>query len=181
MALFLLITYIVILIFQIILFVISIRKKTKKLWRILFSAELVPLLISIGLMIYYNNLPGYGFMPGLTYLGEVLFSFGAVVLYCISFLISICSYIAISNNAFRNCVVTAGAKTGTSQLGEDKTNNAIFMCYAPFDDPEIAIAIVVERGQSGANLSKMARNVLDAYFSLGTLNTTAEREYSLLK
>ena len=48
MALFLLITYIVILIFQIILFVISIRKKTKKLWRILFSAELVPLLISIG-------------------------------------------------------------------------------------------------------------------------------------
>jgi len=91
------ITYIVILIFQIILFVISIRKKTKKLWRILFSAELVPLLISIGLMIYYNNLPGYGFMPGLTYLGEVLFSFGAVVLYCISFLISICSYIAISN------------------------------------------------------------------------------------
>ena len=44
MALFLLITYIVILIFQIILFVISIRKKTKKLWRILFSAELVPLL-----------------------------------------------------------------------------------------------------------------------------------------
>ena len=97
MALFLLITYIVILIFQIILFVISIRKKTKKLWRILFSAELVPLLISIGLMIYYNNLPGYGFMPGLTYLGEVLFSFGAVVLYCISFLISICSYIAISN------------------------------------------------------------------------------------
>lgn len=95
MALFLLITYIVIFTFQIILFVITIRKK-KKLWRILFSAELIPLLISIGLMIYYNNLPGYGFMPGLTYLGEVLFSFGAVVLYCISFLISICSYIAIS-------------------------------------------------------------------------------------
>ena len=93
MALFLQITYIVILIFQIILFVITIRKKTKKLWWILFSAELIPLLISLGLMIYYNNLPGYGFMPGLTYLGIL----GAVVLYCISFLISICSYIAISN------------------------------------------------------------------------------------
>jgi hypothetical protein len=36
MALFLQIIYIVILIFQIILFVITIRKKTKKLWRILF-------------------------------------------------------------------------------------------------------------------------------------------------
>lgn len=71
-------------------------QENKKIWRILFSSELIPLLISIGLMIYFNNLPGYGFMPGLTYLGEILFSFGSVVLYCISFLISICSYIAIS-------------------------------------------------------------------------------------
>lgn len=90
-------------------------------------------------------------------------------------------YYALSNYSYNGVSLPVAAKTGTSQLGEDKTNNAIFMCYAPFDDPEIAISIVVERGQSGANLSKMARNVLDAYFSLGTLNTTAEREYSLLK
>lgn len=90
-------------------------------------------------------------------------------------------YYALSNYSYNGVSLPVAAKTGTSQLGEDKTNNAIFMCYAPFDDPEIAIAIVVERGQSGANLSKMARNVLDAYFSLGTINTTAEREYSLLK
>lgn len=90
-------------------------------------------------------------------------------------------YYALSNYSYNGVSLPVAAKTGTSQLGEDKTNNAIFMCYAPVDDPEIAIAIVVERGQSGANLSKMARNVLDAYFSLGTLNTTAEREYSLLK
>lgn len=90
-------------------------------------------------------------------------------------------YYALSNYSYNGVSLPVAAKTGTSQLGEDKTNNAIFMCYAPFDDPEIAIAIVVERGQSGANLSKMARNVLDAYFSLGTLNTTAEHEYSLLK
>ncbi len=90
-------------------------------------------------------------------------------------------YYALSNYSYNGVSLPVAAKTGTSQLGEDKTNNAIFMCYAPFDDPEIAIAIVVERGQSGANLSKMARNVLDAYFSLGTLNTTAELEYSLLK
>ena len=90
-------------------------------------------------------------------------------------------YYALSNYSYNGVSLPVAAKTGTSQLGEDKTNNAIFMCYAPFDDPEIAIAIVVELGQSGANLSKMARNVLDAYFSLGTLNTTAEREYSLLK
>ncbi len=90
MALFLLITYILILILQIILLVIAIRKK--KLWGMLFSIEVIPMVIAIGLTIRYNNLPGYGFMPGLSYLGEVLFSFGATILYGINFLISVCFY-----------------------------------------------------------------------------------------
>ena len=90
-------------------------------------------------------------------------------------------YYTLNNYTYNAVSLPVAAKTGTSQLGEGRTNNAIFMCYAPFDDPEIAIAIVVERGQAGANLSKMAKNVLDAYFSLGSMSSTAEREYSLLK
>lgn len=90
-------------------------------------------------------------------------------------------YYTLGNYSYNGVSLPVAAKTGTSQLGEDKTNNAIFMCYAPFDDPEIAVAIVVERGLSGANLSRMARNVLDAYFSLGSISSTAERENSLLK
>ena len=94
---------------------------------------------------------------------------------------SLTVYYALGNYSYNGVSLPVAAKTGTSQLGEDKTNNAIFMCYAPFDDPQIAISIVVERGQSGANLSSMARNVLDAYFSLGSISNTAERENSLLK
>ena len=90
-------------------------------------------------------------------------------------------YYTLGNYSYNGVSLPVAAKTGTSQLGEGKTNNAIFMCYAPFDDPEIADAIVVERGLSGANLSRMARNVLDAYFSLGSISNTAERENSLLK
>lgn len=90
-------------------------------------------------------------------------------------------YYTLGNYSYNGVSRPVAAKTGTSQLGEGKTNNAIFMCYAPFDDPEIAVAIVVERGLSGANLSRMARNVLDAYFSLGSISNTAERENSLLK
>ena len=90
-------------------------------------------------------------------------------------------YYTLGNYSYNGVSLPVAAKTGTSQLGEGKTNNAIFMCYAPFDDPEIAVAIVVERGLSGANLSRMARNVLDAYFSLGSISNTAERENSLLK
>ena len=90
-------------------------------------------------------------------------------------------YYTLGNYSYNGVSLPVAAKTGTSQLGEGKTNNAIFMCYAPFDDPDIAVAIVVERGLSGANLSRMARNVLDAYFSLGSISNTAERENSLLK
>ena len=91
-----LIAYVVVFASQVILFVYAVRRKTKKLWGIVFSSELFPMVIAICLMIYYNNLPGYGFMPGLAYIGEVLFSFGAAILYCVGFLISFCVYLVTS-------------------------------------------------------------------------------------
>ena len=90
MALFLLVIYMVIFIVQIYLLVVILRKQIKKLWALLFSLELIPMLLAIGLMKYYDSLPGYGFMPGLCYLGEVLFSYGAAVLYGVCFFISVC-------------------------------------------------------------------------------------------
>ncbi len=48
---------------------------------------------------------------------------------------SLTVYYALGNYSYNGVSLPVAAKTGTSQLGEDKTNNAIFMCYAPFDDP----------------------------------------------
>ena len=56
-------------------------------------------------------------------------------------------------NAFRNCVVTAGAKTGTAQLGGKQTNNGVFVCFAPYDEPEIVVSIVIEKGGAGSALA----------------------------
>ena len=95
MSLFLLIFYIAVFVAQIVLFVLAVKRKTNKNWLTLFLAEIIPMIISLCLMIYYNNLPGYGFMPGLSYLAEVLFSFGATVLYGVLLLVSICSFIVI--------------------------------------------------------------------------------------
>ncbi|HBD86209.1 MAG TPA: penicillin-binding protein [Clostridiales bacterium] len=77
--------------------------------------------------------------------------------------------------------VDVAAKTGTAQLGKGKTYNAIFICYAPYDDPEIAIAIVLERGVAGSNLCSIARDVLDSYFSIKNASNTLENENKLLK
>ena len=73
------------------------------------------------------------------------------------------------------------AKTGTSQLGEGKTNNAIFICYAPYDDPEVAIAIVMERGKTGSDMGPIAKEILDAYFSIKNATNTQDIENTLLK
>ena len=73
------------------------------------------------------------------------------------------------------------AKTGTAQKGENIVNDAIFICYAPFDNPEVAVAIVVERGKAGANCAFMARQILDAYFNIKSYTDTSEPEMALLK
>lgn len=81
---------------------------------------------------------------------------------------------------FRSCVVDAGAKTGTAQLGAGKTNNGVFVCFAPYDDPEIALAIVIEHGGSGAALASTAVNILNAYFTADEIGTAVVGEHQLL-
>ena len=73
------------------------------------------------------------------------------------------------------------AKTGTAQLGEAITNNGVFICYAPYDDPQIAIAVVVEKGGAGSKIASIARDVLDYYFSFKNSSVSLETENSLLK
>ena len=82
---------------------------------------------------------------------------------------------------FRNCVVKAGAKTGTAQLGGGQTNNGVFVCFAPYDDPQIALAMVIEHGNAGAALASTAVNILNAYFSADEIGTAVIGENQLLQ
>ena len=83
-------------------------------------------------------------------------------------------------NAFRSCVVTAGAKTGTSQLGGDQTENGLFVCFAPYDDPEIAVAIVIEHATWGANAANAGVEILNAYFAADESGSAVTGENQLL-
>ncbi len=72
---------------------------------------------------------------------------------------------------FQDCIVEAAGKTGTSQLKrtiDDGTvvdcNNGFFISYAPYDDPEIAIAVVGENVESGGGMSSVAVAVYNYYF-----------------
>lgn len=73
------------------------------------------------------------------------------------------------------------AKTGTAQLGENITNNGVFVCYAPYDDPEIAVVVVIEKGESGSGIANIARTVLDYYFLFQSSSSSLEQELTLMK
>lgn len=83
-------------------------------------------------------------------------------------------------SSFKDCTVSAGAKTGTVQLGSGITNNGVFVCFAPYDDPEIAVALVIEQGNSGAALASTAVNILNAYFSADETGAAVTGENQLL-
>lgn len=73
--------------------------------------------------------------------------------------------------------VVVPAKTGTAQHGSGNTSdNASFVCYAPADDPQVAIAVYVEQGAQGGNLGQVVRAILDEYFSQESRYETTSRE-----
>ncbi len=65
---------------------------------------------------------------------------------------------------FRNYDIPVCSKTGTAQVNLDEVNNAVFIAFAPREDPEIALAVVVENGANGYYLAEVARDIFDWYF-----------------
>ncbi|MEN6314067.1 MAG: penicillin-binding protein 2 [Clostridiaceae bacterium] len=65
-------------------------------------------------------------------------------------------------------------KTGTAQRSKLNSPTALFVCYAPADNPQIAIAVVIERGAWGSDAAPVARDIIDEYFGLKKGNTDDE-------
>ena len=78
-------------------------------------------------------------------------------------------------------MTSVAAKTGTAQKGESVANDALFICYAPFDNPEIAMAIVVQKGSAGSNCAVIAQEILEAYFSMKSATDITDVEGELLQ
>lgn len=82
---------------------------------------------------------------------------------------------------FRDLDVQVGAKTGSAQVAGQENTNAMLVCFAPYDDPQIVLAIAVEAGGSGSELGGIAAEVLEYYFSASQSLETVEGENQLLR
>ena len=74
--------------------------------------------------------------------------------------------------------ITVASKTGSPQA--NGTTDATFICYAPAEDPEIAIAVVIENGSSGQKAAPVAVEILDEYFGFNTESDNGNNEVELL-
>ena len=66
--------------------------------------------------------------------------------------------------------VTVAGKTGTAEHAKGKSDHGAFVCFAPAEDPEIAIAIYVECGGHGSTLASIARSILIEYYKGGVVS-----------
>ena len=79
-------------------------------------------------------------------------------------------------SAFRGFDVAVCGKTGTAEHEAGGSSNGAFICFAPMDDPEIAVAVYGEKAGSGAYMARVARAVLDYYFSADELSDSVTYE-----
>lgn len=76
---------------------------------------------------------------------------------------------ARTTRVLREAPVACAAKTGSPQLADTLPGgghyvNSVLIGYAPADDPQIAMAVVLEYGGGGSNAAPILRAVLDAVF-----------------
>lgn len=72
-------------------------------------------------------------------------------------------------SVFRNFNIEVGGKTGSAQAGDGNVN-AWFTGFAPFDDPEVVVVAMIEKGSHGSYTAEMARDILAEYFGINSQN-----------
>lgn len=67
---------------------------------------------------------------------------------------------------FKGFPMAVAGKTGTAQTSKSRTNHALFIGFAPYEDPQMSVAIRIAYGYTSANAASLARDVISYYFDL---------------
>ena len=85
-----------------------------------------------------------------------------------------------AQGTFGKYSIKVAGKTGTAQSPKG-IDNAVFIGFAPYDDPEIAISIVIENGGHGSTIAPVAKSIFDAYFYNSDEIYTGQKVNTLLQ
>jgi penicillin-binding protein 2 len=73
-----------------------------------------------------------------------------------------------ASRVFENYPIAVAAKTGTAETGyeENSSSNGLSIAYAPADDPEIAVCVVIEHGVWGSYTVPAIMRIFNSYFNI---------------
>lgn len=71
-----------------------------------------------------------------------------------------------NNTYFKDMKINVAGKTGTAEENKRRANHALFVCYAPYEEPEIAIATRIAYGYTSSYAARTTKDVLQYYFDL---------------
>lgn len=80
-----------------------------------------------------------------------------------------------ASSYFRDFPISVGGKTGSAQM-VNHSATGVFVSFAPYDEPEIAVCVVGEYASSGGSLAPVAIAIYDEYFDLGLYSQNAETD-----
>jgi len=72
-------------------------------------------------------------------------------------------------STFKNFSVQLAGKTGTAQENVLKPNHAVFIGYAPYDEPEIAVSVLIPNGYTSSYAAEIAKEAFSIYYELENL------------
>lgn len=75
-------------------------------------------------------------------------------------------------STFANFGIDIGGKTGSAQTETKGKINAWFAGFAPYNDPEIAVVVLVEKGGSGGYTAEVAKKIMSEYFGINSNSIT---------
>ncbi len=71
-------------------------------------------------------------------------------------------------STFSDFNIEVGGKTGSAQTGVKKDAHAWFVGFAPYDEPEIAVVVLVEHGGTGGYTAGVAKQIMAEYFGMNS-------------
>ena len=77
---------------------------------------------------------------------------------------------------FTDLDIEIAGKTGSAQTGVEGKAHAWFAGFAPYDDPEIAVVVFVEKGGSGGYTSDVAKKIIEEYFGMNSETVTEDKD-----
>ncbi len=80
---------------------------------------------------------------------------------------------------FGNYPIKIGGKSGTAEVRGKA--NGVFIAFAPFDNPEIAVCVVGEHAQAGYRVAPVIRDIFDAYFDQESSVESVDGNYTLVQ